>query len=134
MKEEVVTFETAKLAKKKGFYWTTSLYYNNENIYQYAFPHGERYNNTYEASVFICTCPTQSLLQRWLREVHDIHIVVGTYTHNGKTGLKFEQKQFGATIICEWITDEQMSDNELLFDIYELALEDGLKEGLNLIT
>ena len=71
MQEQLVLYETAKLAKEKGFDWKVSLHYESN---------GNRFIDKVECNFnnveLICSAPTQSLLQKWLREVHNIHIEV----------------------------------------------------------
>lgn len=67
MSEELVTFETAKLAKEKGFDW--------KNI---------KILEVKSKSAFLDNT-TQSLLQKWLREVHDIHVGVNVRVHEKHT-------------------------------------------------
>ena len=57
-KEQRVNLETAKLAKEKGFDWET-------NAFKPIIP-GET------ETVYLL--PTQALLNKWLREVHQLHV------------------------------------------------------------
>ena len=73
MKNIHISFETAKLAKEVGFTVThaayiTSLYDVNGKLYKNV------YNSLINTNEFVA--PTQSLLQKWLREKHNIHIYV----------------------------------------------------------
>lgn len=110
IKDELVSFETAKLAKKKGF--PIKLPYHEGHILE-----GNK--------------PTQSLLQRWLREeypkfrLHCIpnetddegwHYTLWDYTDDR---LKISPSKF-------WIISDY-------YDSYEEALEKGLQKALNLI-
>lgn len=119
MRDELVTFETAKLAKEKGF---------NEPTYDYYFKEGDlcetstktfiEGTNTMEVSL----APTQSLLQRWLREVHNINIIIA---------LSYTTKRYGYKLIP---TDYKLGTDIIPFsDTYEQALEQGLIEALKLI-
>lgn len=83
----------------------------------------------YDAKTFFtfkCTAPTQSLLQKWLREKHNIHIVCWWYDKEDKfyteLGRKTKEKIF-----------VQCGNTTLLFNTYEEALEEGLKHALTLI-
>ena len=58
MKEQLISFQLAKLAKEKGFDW------RNIEILEVK-----------SKSAFLDST-TQSLLQKWLREIHKIHINV----------------------------------------------------------
>jgi hypothetical protein len=115
MKDELVTKETALLAKEKGFdcrnedsYWS----YLNEN------------------STAMCyhekTCvlhPTQSLLQRWLREVHNIIVFVAPFKDHAadvNDPLEWNYAIYGKSIGRD-------------LKSYEEALEKGLQEALKLI-
>ena len=71
MKEQLINFETAKSAKEKGvkldingLYWEDGSYDSGENAL------------VYEEFQDVMSAPTQSLLQKWLREVHDIFISI----------------------------------------------------------
>ena len=70
MKDKLVSFETAKLAKEKGFkeILNTYLYYNTET--------GSIQDGTTFSIDYRLLAPTQSLLQRWMREKHGIEINV----------------------------------------------------------
>jgi len=68
----------------------------------------------------VVSAPTQSLLQKWLREKHNIHIVI--WAHYGWR-IKIEKGLRQPNLLFE-------SDN---FETYEKALEIGLQEALLLI-
>lgn len=71
MEEKLISFETARLAKEKGFDIHCRFYYNEEmlNVYENEdFPY-----NSWNGSLF---APTQSLLQKWLREKYKFHIEI----------------------------------------------------------
>jgi len=107
MIEELIKFETAKLAKEKGF----SVHFNMligiedcENPEDYLYE-----------------LPTQSLLQKWLREEHGIYVRVDTVNvdHHYAWIIKLDPEHLSYT----------KSDTT-----YEKALEIGLTEALKLIT
>lgn len=117
--EEICTFEVCKLAKVKGFpqdvfgtcemksscYLDDGRYYKDGCIY----PIEEAY-----------TAPSQSLLQRWLREEW------GYYVYPF-----FDNESRRWTWVCRELTGDmwiQLLDfEERYFATYELALEDALK-------
>lgn len=115
MKEQLVSFETAKLANKKGFYeWTLDRYNRKGNIQK---PENQGWS---------ISAPTQSLLQKWLREKYNLLLVVDltqdcsswkVFIRNFKDGL------------------DRDAHSKLLipFDSYEEALEEALKTILKLI-
>ena len=110
-----ITFETAKLAKEKGFELDKYLSIDDENPKNL----NSNYNpRDYQPWYFDLT---QSLLQKWLREVHNIHITV--------TSISQESWQSHITRKGERLGKSYTEDA----DTYEEALEQGLLEGLNLI-
>ena len=129
MKEQLISFETAKLAKEKGFDEICLNYFYSDstssgNICESKF---EIRNSTEHRFIFIkveCTAPTQSLLQKWLRENHGIHI-------NIDFGL-----QWGYQLIPVGWYGEKFSENFIDgkdWLSYEQALENGLLQALKLI-
>ena len=116
MKEELISFETAKLAKEVGFDCVTNKYYTPNS--------GKLVYGIRPVVVNIrIKAPTQSLLQRWLREKHKIHITI----HYHKSGT------YSTHIADE--ADNCMSTELFgeVFNTYEAALEAGLLEALKLI-
>ena len=112
--DKIVTFKVGKLAKEKGFpLLRTSAYSmftkNNEPHY---------YNGHTSPRNVICTAPTQSLLQKWLRDKHKIKL--------------FISKQLSSSWVWT-IWAESASTHLDRYDTYEDALEEGLKEALKLI-
>lgn len=121
MTEQIVTYEVALLAKEKGFdFYDTGGYYHINEGYSsgYAFC----YSDVNEQTEGCLLCPTQSILQKWLRDVHDIHVwcekqhkdVPNKYGY--RLGPDLEHSAFTYN---DWS--------------YEEALEEGLVEALNLI-
>lgn len=131
MKDKLVTFETAKSTKEKDFnIFNVPNGIDNDN-YRYYHSNGEigigniQFINDCELKkecFELYPAPTQSLLQRWLREKCDIHVCsISQYN----TNRQFQY--YYATVNGKTI-------DELEFDTYEQALEKGLQEGLKLIT
>ena len=114
MKEKIITFETAKLAKEKGFNEICEYGYfdrDDEIILDIS-----DHNNSDNLDI---SAPTQALLQKWLREIHGIIISIN-YNH--------EIKKYCATI-------EETYYYEFAYDwylTYEEALEKGLLAALKL--
>jgi len=74
MEDKLITFETAKLANEKEFnifqdsgYEQNGTYFDNSRDYD-----GCKFGYCKE----IYLAPTQSLLQRWLREKHNVDVLV----------------------------------------------------------
>jgi len=75
MKDELITNNTAGLAKLKGF--NEPCYYFSDLIYG-ALENGRWHCNTKinvkgDTRIYV-TLPTQALLKRWLREVHGLEV------------------------------------------------------------
>ncbi len=128
MTEQLVKFETARLAKEQGFDWGCQDCFNS---------HGNTYSNGWceilddwfegqdffnskiekkQTSHKYYTLPTQSLLQKWLREEHDIKIIPPVH-----------YSRFGYS--CNIIYNEDTK----FFETYEEALEIELQEALRKI-
>ncbi len=120
MKDIFITFETAKLAKQKGFDEFCDYHLNKEGM-RFQTMTGSTKNSQWDNCT---TQPTQSLLQRWLREVHQIDIIV-------LPKLKDLGKFYGGYID----NDIQMIHKSYgsNFKTYEDALEYALQTALNQI-
>ena len=114
MKEQLISFETARLAEQKGFDFAEYLKINDEAPLNL----NSNYNPKEYQPWFLNV--TQGLMQKWLREIHKIHINPA-YDHIRGTGY----------LVWFFNEDEMHSD---IFDnqykSYEEALEVGLLEGL----
>lgn len=135
-----VSFETAKLAKEKGFKKKSRKSYkqpvvtkrgtdikeardyklmNTDNAYtsitEISYPNEDFY------------APTQAVLQKWLREVHDIYVeplidpFAGDFWYNLKAFKKNKEKAY----------KNDLSNNN--YNTWEEALEAGLQEALKQI-
>lgn len=85
MKEQLVSFETAVLAKEKGFDEHCN-HYMEDTKEPYTNTDGSVYNNKdldcpyfKEGVGAVCAAPTQSLLQKWLWEKHNLYVCVVMY-------------------------------------------------------
>lgn len=139
MREQLITHITSVLAKAKGFdtyceysYWEGKL---TDMTPGYPLEDGKHSDyNTYLAYPRQLA-PTQSLLQKWLREVHNIDVSpICTYRNEGRKyhcGVIFinENNQVD-TIIMKDIQKDLINK---LYDTYEEALEEGLLKGLKLL-
>jgi len=124
MEEKLISFKTAKLAREKGFI----LNKENEPIFEIYLEDTKLYYDSdgwVSNSTDIIYAPTQSLLQRWLREEHKITLVIYPSLRNGK--------------VVQWEFDiytdlaDAYYESDINSNTYELALEQGLIEALNLI-
>ena len=122
MTDEIINFETAKLAKEKGFDIPCMDFIDiqeDKSLVMYYI------GDTFEEKLLMAKefilyfLPTQSLLQRWLRKVHNLNVNVNYY--NDKiTPIRWTVFIDTTYIPCKGIT-------------YEQALEEGLYNALNLI-
>ena len=125
MEDTRITFETAKLAKEKGFPQEPNRlkipYYNYKGEFK-----GDvkdwlsKYLRKEDTSdVESVSAPTQSLLAKWLREEYNIHLIA--YKNINIDGYDW----------CYITTDGITNINS--YKTYEEALEIGLQEALKLI-
>jgi hypothetical protein len=136
MQEQLISIETAKLAKKANFYLERTLLFSKEDgngtIYfgNNTIDSDEEVKRKYLSGEFtdfegnpVYLIVTQSLLQKWLREVHNIIIAVDINCLEN-SGFTYN--------IGNILTRETIQEGDD-FNIYEEALEDGLQEVLKLI-
>lgn len=121
--EDIVTYEVAKLAKEKGFSGDTRHIYDEETKELIECKFVANHNSEDE----IISAPTQSLMQRWLREKKGLCLSVEAYPT-----LAIIRKVCFAWVIKSGSDGHFMESNDSLqtFYSYELALEDGLKYAL----
>ena len=118
MENKLISFETAKLAKEKGFNIKSDHLYIGDRDIDFI----QNFGTTQEVYWY---APSQSLLQKWLREVHDIHIEtlrqIGINS-NEVSYVSTVQLRINKNIVCR-----------AGFKIYEESLEIGLQESIKLI-
>lgn len=162
MKEQLISFETAKLAKEKGFNIfnidinlknniiinDNDIYIDSKNIDGKYYLYINEDNCVYSLEVgqfnsvigsfnsfakeYILKetndyfhAPTQSLLQKWLRDIHDVNVCVELGSYSTKNKVIKEYK----SVVFSWEYDEKYFN----CFTYEEALEKGLQEALKLI-
>ena len=120
MTDQLISYETALIAKEKRFYnYDTKLSYDkNGKIYYQA---GLNKENEPLAH-------TQPLLQKWLRENHRLMINVG-WVYGKISDIEW----FFSVKGINRIDNNVLPHNELRFSSYEDALEVGLQEALKTI-
>lgn len=137
MKDELIKYDTAVLAKEKGFDWECSNVYNEDKqIEELPYYGGDgsgvlinsNVNNTSTGENFLCTTPTQSLLQRWLREVHKKSVQI---QHVNR--LKEESWVYNIANLPVGMLILYLQDYNSTYPTYEEALEEGLKQALLLL-
>ena len=77
IKEDYVSFETAKILKEKGFDESISMVYMSYGdlckLHRYDSICNSNYNDITK-NYFECTAPTLQMAMKWLREVHNVFI------------------------------------------------------------
>lgn len=128
MTEELVTLETAKLLKEKGFneYCKDIIKEDDNRIMQSVF----RTNKNLPKLCY--SRPTQSVAQKWLREIRGVYVYVEPVI--GKR-WKLSFCDFNVpTEESDWMENEINKGNGYkVYVTYEEALEAGLQEALKLI-
>lgn len=147
MEEQLISFDTAKLAKSKGFtmfkesFKSALVDSRNHDVQRYSFyrvirdemslnlnvgTNSSQINGLWESyndDSFVVQknyfAPTQSLLQKWLREAHSIIVEIEFYDY----------KNWNYTVLNPSIKKQSSPE----FRVYEQALEEGLQEALMLI-
>lgn len=123
MTEELVTLDTAKLLKEKGFDEPCSIAINIEDGRKYI---SNRTNS--EMPRKVCTQPTQSIAQKWLRETKNIHISI----IRNACGYGYDIcKADNGTFIAAGIFDGPNDGGQ--WDTYEEALEAGIQKALKIM-
>lgn len=137
MIEELVTFQVAKLAKEKGFDWGCNSYFDevlevcklnyfSGNGNGFAINSKIGTTDLFGMDDAIATAPTQSLLQKWLREVHNIYCQsLVSYADKSNVNKKHHY---------EIAYKQKIISSKGYYPTYELALEAGLHEALKLIV
>ena len=129
MEEQLVSFETAKLAKEKGFpsinTGLNKMYTEEGHFYNSVGPTFDE-SSSYQA-------PTQSLLQKWLREKHNIIVEVKPIEWYSPKFVFYLLIWHKDTIIQIKRTEKDLPKIKWEFFNYEKALEKGLFEALKLI-
>lgn len=127
MTEELVTLKTAKILKEKGFNeFCKNIINDNGKIMETVY----RTSNDLPKSFY--SCPTQSIAQKWLREIRGVYVYVEPVI--GKR-WKLSFCDFNVpTEESDWMENEINKGNGYkVYVTYEEALEAGLQEALKLI-
>lgn len=112
MTEELVTLETAKMLREKGF--QQRKYLINVSTLHHCYKY--------------LSVPPQSVAQKWLRETKNLHIEI--YRNACGYGYAIMKANNGT-----WMEDDDSKgpNDGGKWDTYEEALEAGLQEALKLI-
>jgi hypothetical protein len=124
MEKQLITFELANLARKRGFEAKTlpTKYTMNSLL---------GINNSKE---FLINDMCQYLLlcemQRWLREKHDIFCEIHSIDYSDIFKIRFQSCVLSSLYKEEW--DDSIEEDDV-FDTYELALFDSIQEAFKLV-
>lgn len=124
MEEQYITFETADLAQEKGFNIRCEYFYNEGSGWKLQSDSILRTGK----DEFL-EAPTQSQLQKWLRDEKDIFVNVEPIRHN-------EKIKYSALVLSLKGNDSKLElllDGFTMYSSYEDAIEEGLQESLKLI-
>jgi len=129
MKEQLITFETAKLAKEKGFdYFQVMFYHENAGGKSLNETSGATHINFREHKKSY-HAPTQSLLQKWVNKNYkfQLHCIPNETDDEG-----------WHYVLYDYITARPQNYHHKntvsdYYNSYEEALEAGLQEALKLI-
>ena len=125
MTKELVTLETAKMLKEKGFNMYCSFTFREDGNYYYS-------QTSYIANSGLpannYSCPRLYIAQKWLRETKNLHISI----IRNACGYTYDIcKADNGTHIAEGVFKGPNDGGE--WDTYEEALEAGIFEALKLI-
>ena len=122
MEETLIGFETAKLANNKGFNVECDYFYNKGSNYKL-----QNDSIIRTGDDLIYEAPTQSLLQKWLREKHELSLEIFSLSYHNKIQFTFNLKKLNKYEIAI------LSKDNLHYNSHEEALGAGLIESLKLI-
>lgn len=121
MTEELVTLETAKLLKEKGFNEFCEFAYADEDLHIMRLFSTNSFFNEIGCGY---TAPTKSIAQKWLRENHSIHIAVDFNQYGRWYYRLYDIKDY------DFLSETEV---DKIYKSYEEALEAGIQEALKLI-
>lgn len=134
MKDVIVSFEVAKLAQENDFWMCPNIEYYEKTQKEYELKHCQIYSTIwhsmnsrkYRFGEYIA--PTQSVLQKWFRDEHNIIITIEF--------IKCPSNSFRSRIT--WLDKDGLFNNEKIFTYpyckkYEECLENALLEAFQYI-
>lgn len=123
MQEQIISFKTAELAREKGFCNSGKMMGYVTKFYRPSTQTLLSYGRTGRSKISdLIYAPTQDLLQKWLREVHNIHITIFSKSQESwmyritKKGQSLEEGLYGED-----------------FYLYDEAREEALFQSLKLL-
>ena len=148
MEEQLISFDTAKLAKEKKFNIPCENFYieyiddDVADLFNYEEQRGSGYAELYRNNQeFKYSAPTQSLLQKWLREVHNCFIDILPHRDGDSKNKQWKSKKdvfwtvevdyYGKNFEINLTNNADFTQH--FNKTYEEALEIGLYQALKLI-
>ena len=126
MKEQLVSWEAARLLKEKGFNIPTEYVYNTEGDIGKGSYYAYNWNDCGDSSWTSASAPSQSLAQKWLREKLNLFV----HSFCSASGWAWQIDKCNGTFV-KW--SEYTGPNAGgQWDTYEEALECGIIEALKL--
>lgn len=127
MKEDLISVRTAFKAKEKGFSESVCNYFKIGAISKGVIEEAcilSDINFMFKGSALFAR-PTQALLQKWLREVHNINIDIETLVKDNNIVYSFDLVYVIETL--------HVKSYKHRYETHEQALEEGLYQALLLI-
>lgn len=129
MEEQLISSVTAKLAKEKGFKVSNiGQWYEGEELYRANMEEDDLYvNGDFSEAISgidesMYSAPTQSLLAKWLREIHNISIKIDDYITNEKIRFDYNVSPLGSQ-------EDNSSGSYITYEeAFEVALQEALKQ------
>ena len=130
IEESYVSFETARLLKEAGFDVPCDKQYSERGV-QWDASCLENFN----ADDWGCSCPTQALAARWLREAHGIHVfpVYQYLPEKWSYVIQFLPGKWSYVIQNMTYVNSEKGMHTDVFSSCEESLEAGLREAIKLI-
>lgn len=142
MEDQIVSLETAMLLKEKGFNEPCCRFYEDNELYELNYYQGNGagfvsnnspINDRLYCEEMQCTAPTQSLAQKWLREVHHITFNANPHSDNEEIIYVVTIKVISNKKHIDFNVMMSTSNKAIMFKTYEDAIEAGLKYCLKSI-
>ena len=142
MEDEIVSLETAMLLKEKGFNEPCCRFYEDNELHELNYYQGNgagfvRNNSPINDMMYCegmqCTAPTQSLAQKWLREVHHITFNANPHSDNEEIIYVVTIKVISNKKHIDFNVMMTTLNKAIMFKTYEEAIEAGLKYCLKSI-
>lgn len=124
-----VSIETAKLLKQAGFYYKcrACFYVPNAEMEDQR-PTTVNHSDNWNVVDILYSAPTLEIVQRWLREVHNIEVSVEWFVSlSGAAEGNWNLRKYNPVAQFE---NESAFNEDLNFDSYDVALEAGVNMAI----